>query len=382
MTVDETMTYFSGFHSRRAPRLFHSRFLASSLCLRLGRGRARMHARTHAHSRCLGCNIVRLPPPLLLASTASFLPYPPPLTARRSSLRYHSLSLSFSIFFPHLVKPFDYDRFSPSFFQPVRCHARDLLDHLESESKRAKGGARCRLGNVAGEPRRSRRRRRRRRREKKSRKKKKRKRRWLNLGIERLNEFAVDQRNREETKRKRERERETRGINRHGWVDERVTRSRNLEREDYVASILLSAEERFPSIRRKNGGHRHEYIYIYIYVFSSFSFFFFSPFFLYTINEIKRRSRKAERRRGQGGGEGVREGTIKRTREIWRARVAHSRDTVSPLCTYVPTSENYTPLCRAALAAERARAPGELSRSLARIVCRFFIVPFICTDLY
>lgn len=29
MTVDETMTYFSGFHSQRGPRLFHSRFLAA-----------------------------------------------------------------------------------------------------------------------------------------------------------------------------------------------------------------------------------------------------------------------------------------------------------------------------------------------------------------
>lgn len=113
MTVDETMTYFSGFHSRRAPRLFHSRFLASSLCF--SAVAARMHARTHAHSRCLGRNIVSYP--ALPPSTASFLPF---FLRLPHALLYVSFSCQTVRHFPlvpYLVKPFNVHGFSPSFFQ-------------------------------------------------------------------------------------------------------------------------------------------------------------------------------------------------------------------------------------------------------------------------
>ena len=139
MTVDETMTYFSGFHSRRAPRLFHSRFLASSPSVFLGRGRARMHARTHAHSRVASGAVSSFPTPLLLPSTASFLPFPPTLTAHRSSPLSLSLSLSFSSSISLNRSTTTATRLPPlllSFVSPARrCRARDLLDHLE----RAKG---------------------------------------------------------------------------------------------------------------------------------------------------------------------------------------------------------------------------------------------------
>lgn len=91
MTVDETMTYFSGFHSQRAPRLFHSRFLASSLCFSAVAADARTDARALALPR-VQCLLL----PALAYSLVYFLSVPP----FAASARHFPL-------FPCLVKPFD-----------------------------------------------------------------------------------------------------------------------------------------------------------------------------------------------------------------------------------------------------------------------------------
>lgn len=72
MTVDETMTYFSGFHSQRGPRLFHSRFLAAPRPSSAPRPWPREDPRTDARAflPCLGCNITTF---LLLLLLCSFI---------------------------------------------------------------------------------------------------------------------------------------------------------------------------------------------------------------------------------------------------------------------------------------------------------------------
>ena len=94
MTVDETMTYFSGFHSQRGPRLFHSRFLAAPRPT-VPRPWPREDPRTDARAFYLASGAISPGFLLLLHPRLSSL-------FHRCSISLLSLSL-----FPRLVKPFD-----------------------------------------------------------------------------------------------------------------------------------------------------------------------------------------------------------------------------------------------------------------------------------
>ena len=195
-----------------------------------------------------------------------------------------SLSLSFSSSISLNRSTTTATRLPPlllSFVSPARrCRARDLLDHLE----RAKGDSCVALEMSLVIPLQEEEK------EEEEEESGKRKKKMSLVDWEssdrRTNSRwtrAIDERAKQATENERmgERERE-RERERSGWykstrlargVDERVTRSRNLEREDYVASILLSAEERFPSIRRKTRAIGKD-IYVCFFLFFSPSFFF------------------------------------------------------------------------------------------------------------
>lgn len=88
MTVDETMTYFSGFHSQRGPRLFHSRFLAAPRPT-VPRPWPREDPRTDARALYLASGAISP------RSSSSFIRgFPPSFTVARY---LSSLSLSFHV---------------------------------------------------------------------------------------------------------------------------------------------------------------------------------------------------------------------------------------------------------------------------------------------
>lgn len=129
------MTYFSGFHSQRGPRLFHSRFLAAPRPSVPSAVAAR--GSTHGRTRilpCLGCNIATF-----LHLLRSFVRSFPSFTVAR-----HFSSLSLSLF-PRLVKPFDGSS-SLSFFFPS-----DPFSTIRSFFIRARESKSFHLGIIAQE---------------------------------------------------------------------------------------------------------------------------------------------------------------------------------------------------------------------------------------
>ena len=110
----ETMTYFSGFHSQRGPRLFHSRFLAAPRPSVPSAVAAR--GSTHGRTRilpCLGCNIATF-----LHLLRSFVRSFPSFTVAR---HFSSLSLSFHVSLNRSTAPLPF-RF---FFQVIRSRRSD-----------------------------------------------------------------------------------------------------------------------------------------------------------------------------------------------------------------------------------------------------------------